>query len=188
MLFKYYSRSANGHFHSLLEARRSAKTTADTTKDYIDGGKSVADLHRDYVANCKARNVLYGNYVLYHRIFTSEYNINFFQPKKDQCEDCTASEEENAILKQKYEEHQEEKKHDKNNTDYTCVVAMYDLQGTLPCPRGEVSNFYYVSNNKLNTINFTVYDIKIKRCSVSSGMKVKECAVSMRLVPVYSNT
>lgn len=38
------------------------------------------------------------------------------------------------------------------------MVAVYDLEGTLPCPRGDVSNFYYVS--KVNTLNVTVYNLK----------------------------
>lgn len=142
---------------------------ADTSKEYIDGEKSVAELHNDYVTDCKERQEPYGNYILYYRIFNSEYNISFFQPKKDQCDDCTAyfnaSEEDKITFKPKYDSHHEEKKlsreekeKDKTNTDETLVVAVYDLQGTLPCPRGEVSTFYYVS--KINTFNFTIYDLK----------------------------
>lgn len=40
------------------------------------------------------------------------------------------------------------------------VVAVYDLQATMPCLRGDVSNFYYIS--KVNVLNFTITDLKTK--------------------------
>lgn len=86
---------------------------ADTKRVYIDGGKTVKDLHRDYVSECDARGLPSANYLMYYLVFTNEYNISFFQPKKDQCEDCTsysnASEEEKVDLKEKYDQHLKEK-------------------------------------------------------------------------------
>lgn len=144
---------------------------ANTAREFIDGGKTIVDLHKDYVNECKAKQLPYGNYILYHRIFVNEYNLAFFQPKKDQCEDCTAyfnaNDKTKEQLKTSYDKHlnektmsRQEKEKDKNNTNDACIVAVYDLQGTLPCPRGDVSNFYYVS--KINTLNFTIYDLKTK--------------------------
>ncbi|CAH2003795.1 unnamed protein product [Acanthoscelides obtectus] len=57
---------------------------------YIDGSKTVAQLHRDYVESYKQAEKPYGNYLMYSRIFNSEFNIPFFSPKKDQCTDCVA--------------------------------------------------------------------------------------------------
>lgn len=61
----------------------------NTTRDYIEGGKTIADLHCDYKNVCKQKKKRpYGNYVMYHKIFNDEFNISMFTPKKDQCELC----------------------------------------------------------------------------------------------------
>lgn len=144
---------------------------ADTSRVYIDGGKTIADLHRDYVSACNSKGLPSANYIMFYNIFTREYNISFFQPKKDQCEDCTsyanASEEEKSELKEKYDQHlkeknlaREEKDDDKKHTPDNCIVSVYDLQAAMPCPRGDVSNFYYIS--KLNFYNFTICNLKSK--------------------------
>lgn len=82
-------------------------TRANTTRTFIDGSKSIAEIHRDYVANCKEEGLPFGNYTLFHRIFTKEHNISFFTPKKDQCDTCTsyhnAEEMEKELLKESYE-------------------------------------------------------------------------------------
>lgn len=148
----------------------------DTTKEYIEGGKSVAELHRDYVDQCKTDNLPYANYLMYFRIF-SDLNISFFQPKKDMCEDCVtyinASEEEKGILRANYENHlsekdlaREEKNTDKDKVSDSLIVAVYDLQAVLQCPRGSSSSFYYTS--KINVFNFTIFELQhnLAKCYV----------------------
>lgn len=140
---------------------------ADTSKHFIDGSRSIADIHRDYVADCKEKNIPFGNYVLFYRIFTQKFNISFFQPKKDLCDTCVAYN--NAIgedkneLKNNYEEHlvekdlsRTEKQLDKEKSNL--ILAVYDLQAVMPLPKGDVSTFYYRS--KLNVLNFTIYDMQ----------------------------
>lgn len=110
------------------------------------------------------------NYIMFHKIFNEEFNMAFYIPKKDQCEDCVvynnAGEQDKEKLKTKYEEHLNEKElsriekmKDKEEAEEreSTIVAVYDLQAVMPCPRGDVSNFYYVS--KLNTLNFTIYQM-----------------------------
>lgn len=47
--------------------------------------------------------------MMFHRIFNTEFNISFFTPKKDACEDCTAyinaSESHKEEMKDCYENH-----------------------------------------------------------------------------------
>lgn len=142
---------------------------ANTTRQFIEGGKTLTDLHRDYLKLCEEENVEYGNYQLYSKIFNEEYNLSFHVPKKDQCESCleyqNGSEEEKAKLKEKHEEHlrekvlsREEKENDKQHSANDVKVIVYDLQKVLPCPIGNANSFYYVS--KLNVFNFTIFDIK----------------------------
>nr|CAH7736620.1 unnamed protein product [Callosobruchus chinensis]CAH7749798.1 unnamed protein product [Callosobruchus chinensis] len=105
---------------------------------------------------------------MYSKIFNEEFNLSFFVPKKDQCDYCTAFEQmttqEKASQLEEYNQHhkektlaREEKERDKSSNKH---VAVYDLQATLPCPKGETSNFYYIS--KLNVYNFTIFNLKTK--------------------------
>ena len=81
----------------------------DSSREYIEGGKTVAQLHRDYVAICKESNKPYANYLMYCRIFNDEFKISFHTPKKDQCGDCVsyeiASAEVKETLKDDYDTH-----------------------------------------------------------------------------------
>lgn len=140
---------------------------AQTTRQYIEGSKTIKDLHRDYVEECKEQQITYGNYVMYSRIFNEEFNLSFFKPKKDQCELCTTFQNSNLEEKEKlveeYESHILEKdlsrivkQTDKESDDKEVIV--YDLQAVLPCPLGQTSAFYYVS--KLGVYNFTMVDMK----------------------------
>ncbi|XP_045500057.1 serine-repeat antigen protein 5-like [Colias croceus] len=117
---------------------------AQTTREYIDGGKTISDLHRDYVNECKQDGRNFGNYVMYSRIFNGEFNLGFFVPKKDRCELCVAYEnavpESKLLLKKKYDEHlidkilsREEKKKDKEalKVNKNLIVSVYDLQAVL---------------------------------------------------------
>ncbi|CAH1967358.1 unnamed protein product [Acanthoscelides obtectus] len=167
---------------------------SNTTKEFIEGGKSVADLHREYVMLCKEKKVASANYNMYFKIFNEKFNLSFFVPKKDQCDFCTAFEqmsaEEKASQYEKYNEHQkekelsrEEKEKDKNSDMH---VAVYDLQATLPCPKGDTSSFYYIS--KLNVYNFTVFDLKKKDVDCYVGMKAMLIEVQTKLGHACSNT
>lgn len=146
---------------------------ANTSRVYIDGGRNLSDIYRDYVQSCTEKRERYINYVMFHRMFNTEFNITFFTSKKDACEDCTAYI--NALdfqkeeMKDRYENHLKEKElsriekeNDKTEalSKSSLIVAVYDLQATLSCPKGEISTFYYVS--KLNSYNFTIYDLKTK--------------------------
>lgn len=140
-----------------------------TSKEYIEGGKTLTDLHKDYIEVSKSEKHEYGNYQLYSKIFNEEHNISFHLPKKDQCEVCleyqNATEEEKKKNEQGYNQHIREKElsrvekdRDKQNPERNVKVLVYDLEKVLPCPIGHANSFYYVS--KLNVFNFTIFDVK----------------------------
>lgn len=140
---------------------------AQTTRHYVDGSKTLADIWRDYKNNCIQAGTQFVNLCMFSNIFNNEYNISFFTPKKDQCELCAASAEDKEKLQTKYKKHQKEKElsrkeknYDKLKVSKNYVVAVYDLQAVLSCPRGDVSVFYYKS--KLNTFNFTITELTTK--------------------------
>ncbi|CAH2094194.1 unnamed protein product [Euphydryas editha] len=142
---------------------------AQTKREYIEGGLTVAAMHRNYVEKCSLENKPHVTYQIYYNIFRNEFNISFWKPKKDQCEECTAfnNSEDKALLQQKHEEHLKEKslsraqkEKDKENVSENFIVAVYDLQAVLPCPRGDVSSFYYIP--KINLLNFTITQLGSK--------------------------
>lgn len=55
---------------------------ANTSRVFIDGSKTVADIHRDYVSKCKENNAAFGNYSMFYKVFTEDYNISFSPRKK----------------------------------------------------------------------------------------------------------
>lgn len=141
---------------------------AQSNREYIEGGKSLADLYRDYKEDRTQQQLPFANAVMFNRIFNSDFNISFFQPKKDLCDLCesfkNADDAEKLKLAETYHQHKKEtelsrkeKETDKQNEP---TVAVYDLQAVMPVPRGLVSSFYYKS--KLNCFNFTVSDLHAK--------------------------
>ncbi|XP_062530462.1 uncharacterized protein LOC105841614 [Bombyx mori] len=108
---------------------------ATTSREYIEGGLSIAQLHRDYVEKCRAETY---------------DNAEDKQPLEDKY--FSHLEEKDLVRK--------EKELDKKNTNNKCIAATYDLQAVMPCPRGDISNFYYIS--KLNVLNFTIYELGSK--------------------------
>ncbi|XP_050673826.1 uncharacterized protein LOC126971565 isoform X1 [Leptidea sinapis] len=146
---------------------------ASTSREFIDGCKTVKELWRDF---CNTRNERHPKveYWLYHNVFTTQFNIAFHQPKKDRCDLCVefelASIDRKSMLKERYQKHfeektlcREEKKNDRMNLaeDNGNICVVYDLQAVMQCPTGDSSAFYYVS--KLNCFNFTVAELAKKK-------------------------
>ena len=102
-------------------------------------------------------------------MFNSEFKLNFFKWKKDQCDLCaewsSVTLEEKAKLQEVYDTHvanknavrdlKDEEKLEAAN-DKTICVACFEMQKVLNVPRGETSVFYY--NRSLSLFNFTVFD------------------------------
>lgn len=84
-----------------------------TTREYIEGGKTLTQLYSDYKDECLSKQLPYANLAMYSTIFNTEYNISFFVPKKDQCDFCetynNSDMQEKEVLEEKYKMHQEEK-------------------------------------------------------------------------------
>lgn len=122
-----------------------------TTREYIDGGKTLTDLYNDYKEECIKKKEPFVKIHIYRKIF-KEFNISFFIPKKDQCDLCTSYKNADQTgkneLEEKYQQHlrekeesRKEKTNDKENMNSEKIVACYDLQAVLPVPRGDVSVF-----------------------------------------------
>lgn len=154
---------------------------SSSKKEYIPGGNTVAGLYSDYRKKQESENVPFVSEQVYRNIFNTQFNISFHIPKKDQCDLCekykntindeNLDEEQEDVVKLKYEHevHMIEKNLgrgekdndiDKLKSTPNLVIAIFDLQAVLQCPRGDVSSFYY--HSKLNSFNLTVYDVATK--------------------------
>lgn len=126
------------------------------------------DLWRDFDKSQKEEEKPTCDYWLYYDIFTKEFNIGFFEPKKDKCDLCwdyeLAAPNRKNEIKNKYEDHikekdlcRQQKRLDRENITETNICAVYDLQAVMQCPTGDTSAFFYKS--KLNCFNFTIVEM-----------------------------
>lgn len=161
------TQSVKDHINSIPRIE-SHYLRAQSTREFIEGGKTLIQLYRDYKALSEANNKLFVKETMYRHIFNTQFNISFFTPKKDQCEECESNknkpeneQHDNTSFLNHMEEKQlarKEKEIDKKRSSIELVCAVYDLQAVLTVPRGEVSVFYYIS--KVANYNFTVCEIQ----------------------------
>ncbi|XP_047027513.1 uncharacterized protein LOC124635622 isoform X3 [Helicoverpa zea] len=146
-------------------------TRQSSTREYIDGGKTIVDLFKDFEEVQKQKNKPAGKYCTFYKVFNTQFNISFFRPRKDQCDTClqyqNSSPEQKLIIQEKYDSHLEEKTlsrqekyNDRLKIDDSNKVILFDLQAVLQSPKGDTSAFYYKS--KLNSYNFTVASLNKK--------------------------
>lgn len=146
-------------------------TRADSTKKYIEGGRTLTDIYRDYKQECQREHKNYVSFCIFRQIFNYEFNLEFFKPNKDLCEFCESyknmNENERLDRGIEYMKHHEEKNlsRSEKDKDKKCIsdkfrVACFHLQAALPTPKGEVSTFHYKS--KLSTYNFTICELAKK--------------------------
>lgn len=149
---------------------------ASTTKEYIEGNKTIMDLYNDFKVNRQLEHKNAGTYKSYYNIFTTEFNVSFFKPKKDQCDLCNSYQNSSDVQKKEFEvkylSHIDEKdlsridkQNDRKNVDNNFKVAVYDLEAVLQCPKGNTSSFYYKS--KLNCYNLTITELTPQQSKVA---------------------
>jgi hypothetical protein len=109
---------------------------------------------------------------VYRSVFCTEFNLSFFRPKKDQCNECTSfyntqqSDKQYSQLQNDHLKHitqkdraQQEKRTDKTRmreSNGEFLTATFDLQSLLQVPSGQTNMLYY--KRKLTLYNLTVYD------------------------------
>ncbi|XP_073956134.1 uncharacterized protein [Choristoneura fumiferana] len=147
-----------------------------TTKLYLDGSLSISrmfTMYKDWVDSEKYP-IQAKTERQYRDIVNENFNLGFFCPKKDQCDQChTYRNIANPSQEQidAFEQHQARKKlardlkkNDKitsQESDGATVSAVFDFEKVLTCPFGQVSIFYY--KKKLSCFNFTLFDMGRKR-------------------------
>ena len=143
----------------------------DSKREYLEESLSLNPLYKLYIEWAKNNNKPIATKHHYIDIFNTKFNISFFKPKKDQCDQCeefkNASEIKKVELENSYNFHitnkeksRQEKDADKlfakENKEHSSMIC-FDFQKVLCTPKTEASSLYY--KRKLSVYNFTVYDI-----------------------------
>ena len=123
-------------------------------RNYLSQELNIRRLYRLYVESCPKDKIVPEKECIYRNIFCEEYNLGFFQPKKDQCDLCTkfsnSDENERSEMKEQYDTHLRnktaarkpfEKLRAQESPEH--AAACFDLQQVLQCPYGNISPFYY---------------------------------------------
>lgn len=166
---EYIKDSVRQHINSFHRIE-SHYLRAQTSREFIDGSLTLTQMYRYYRRDQEENGLQFAKKCTYDTIFNTEFNISFFQPKKDQCSICEAyknsSEAEKANGQAEYDRHiknkmksREEKQKDLaiSKEDGDVIVASFDLQAVLPPPCGDISTFFYKC--RLNCFNFTIFEI-----------------------------
>ncbi|XP_028178546.1 uncharacterized protein LOC114365984 [Ostrinia furnacalis] len=161
---------------NLFPRKESHYLRKQTQREYLDEKLNCAKMYRLYVDWMKDNpaylNVKAATERWYYHIFSTQFNIGFFKPKKDRCETCSLYEEADSErkeqLKTDYELHLKNKElirqikdEEKKTSDATTkTVACFDLEKVLSLPQSEVGIFHY--KRKYPVYNFTIYNILTK--------------------------
>ena len=78
-------------------------------RNYLSQELNIRRLNRLYVESCSKHKRMPEKECIRRNIFCAEYNLGFFQPKKDQCDLCTkfsnSDENERSEMKVQYDAH-----------------------------------------------------------------------------------
>ena len=83
-------------------AKESHYCRKSSKKRYLDQSLNISKMHTLYVKKCEDLGMLPVKYEAYRKIF-AQFNIGFFQPKKDQCSTCTKYQQMNAEEKETFQ-------------------------------------------------------------------------------------
>ena len=174
----HYCRSSSNRQY--LDSTLSIQKMYDQFREFWKTKQSYHNLETsDPEENSPATDEDIPSVTVYRKVFCTEFNLSFYKPKKDQCNECetfknrTADEKEQQ--KEAHEKHieqkqvaQDEKKKDREkmaNSSGTTITATFDLQSVLQLPSGSASLLYY--KRKLVVHNCTIYeDLKRAFCFV----------------------
>jgi hypothetical protein len=144
---------------------------AGSKNQYLESHLSVSEMYRLYIEKCGEFNKKPVSKHMYLKIFNYDFNLAFHVPQKDACDTCTTYD---LLVKagnatgekiKEHEDHQRRKKQarrakeeDKKSDPNDTIVAAFDLEQVLTCPKLSVSSAYYL--RKLSVYNFTIYELQ----------------------------
>ena len=144
-------------------------TRKNSNREYLEEGLCLSKMFRLYQQWTKENGKSSKHH--YYDVFNTKFNISFFHPKKDQCDQCVgyenATAENKKALETKYVAHisnkekaRSVKKGDEEiakNARETTSMIIFDFQKVLSTPKSEASSLY--CKRKLSVYNFTIFYI-----------------------------
>ena len=136
-------------------AKESHYCRESSKKRYLDQNLNISTTYTLYVKKCVDLGMLPIKYKVYRKIF-AQFDIGFFQPKKDQCSTCTKYQQMNAEEKETFQHefddhlkrkvfawsHKDTDKFaSKNNSKV--LSFNFDLQAVLSTPKSDAGQIFY---------------------------------------------
>ena len=142
----------------------------NSNKQYLSPDLNIKQMYRLYRDDyCVRLNLPPVKEHKYRQIFTNDFNLRCFKPKKNQCSVCNAysdaDEARKLTLKVAWDQHKqrekesmEEKYIDKQRAhdDKSFLVVTFDLEAVLVTPHAGDAQIYY--KRKLAVYNFTLFE------------------------------
>ena len=136
-------------------AKESHYCRKSSKKRYLDQNLNISKMHTLYVKKCDDLGMLPVKYEVYRKIF-AQFNIGFFQPKKDQCSTCTKYQHMNAEEKEtfqhEFDDHLKRKDLARSHRDTDKFASKnnskvlsfnFDLQAVLSTPKSDAGQIFY---------------------------------------------
>lgn len=154
----------------------------NTKREYLDSDLNIQKMYAQYKEWMISRNDKnIASESRYRHIFTSDFNLFFHKPKKDQCEECAAFEfvpgqkliemendHNKHIINKDYARELMTSAKTKAKQDKTICTATFDLQKVLNVPHSQISVITNLCKRKISIYNFTIFDMASKQgiCNV----------------------
>lgn len=158
-------------------------TRKDSSKDYLPGDLNLTKMYEMYVEKCKNENISPEKLWFYRQIFNTNFNIGFYIPRKDFCDQCyiykNFSDQEKLSHAEEHEKHLERKENARefknifknraiNNEIHFCE---FDFEAVRYCPQVRAKAIFYKS--RFAVFNFTIYNVasrKAENCVWHEGL------------------
>lgn len=145
-----------------------------TSRKYLPPTLNISKMFTLYEEYCLEKSIeKKATESMYRHIFSTEFNLSFFLPKKDLCDICheyeSSNHEEKLVIQEEYQQHIANKNlarklkdtdKEKAQKNASFCAAVFDLQQVLSAPKTEVGLAYY--KLKMSVYNFTVFNLASK--------------------------
>ncbi|CAG9826481.1 unnamed protein product [Diabrotica balteata] len=146
-----------------------------TQRKYLSSDLNITIMYSLYKKECGENNQTPANSAIYRKVFSEEYNLGFYRPRKDQCRVCMAYNSplsDKASMETEYLTHiaaknraRDEKRLSRQlaeNSNGTLISCNFDLQQVLLVPNDPTNNALFYKQ-RLKVFNFTIYNTVSKQ-------------------------
>lgn len=149
---------------------------AKTQRKYLSSDLNITLMYSLYKKECSEKNFApVATSAVYRKIFSEEYNLGFYRPRKDQCRVCMAyniPSSDKEAMKTEYLAHiaakdraRDEKRLSRQlaeNSDGSLFSCNFDLQQVLLVPNDPTNNALFYKQ-RFKVFNFTIYNTVTKQ-------------------------